>query len=70
MTSPLLAPVAVLVLWSVIVMFWVMVTRFPAFKKAGIDLASAPPGGRYQHPLGERLDIQSLTFDLPRCPAA
>lgn len=48
MTSPLLAPVAALVLWSVIVMFWVMFTRFPAFKKAGIDLATAPPGGRYQ----------------------
>jgi hypothetical protein len=29
-------------------MFWVMFTRFPAFKQAGIDLATAPPGGRYQ----------------------
>lgn len=48
MTSPLLAPLAVLVLWSVVVLFWVMLTRLPAFKKAGIDLATAPPGGRYQ----------------------
>jgi uncharacterized MAPEG superfamily protein len=44
----MLAPAAVLVLWSVVVMFWVMFTRFPAFKKAGVDLAAAPPGGRYQ----------------------
>lgn len=47
MTSPLLAPVAVLVLWSVVVLFWVMFTRMPAFKKAGVDLTASPPGGRY-----------------------
>lgn len=48
MASPILAPAAVLILWSIVVLFWVMFTRFPAFKKAGVDLASAPPGGRYQ----------------------
>ncbi len=48
MAPPILAPAAALVLWSIVVMFWVMFTRFPAFKKAGIDLSSVPPGGRYQ----------------------
>jgi hypothetical protein len=47
MTSAILAPAAALVLWSVIVMYWVMFTRMPAFKKAGVDLAASPPGGRY-----------------------
>ncbi len=35
MAPPILAPAAALVLWSIVVMFWVMFTRFPAFKKAG-----------------------------------
>ena len=48
MVSPILAPAAVLILWSVVVLFWVMFTRFPAFKKAGVDLTASPPGGRYQ----------------------
>ena len=29
-----------------------------------------PPGGRYRHPLGERLDSRWLTFDPPHLPAA
>ena len=48
MAPPILAPAAVLILWSIIVLFWVMFTRFPAFKKAGVDLTQAEPGGRYQ----------------------
>ena len=48
MSPPILAPAAVLVLWSVVVLFWVMFTRFPAFKNAGVDLTTTPPGGRYQ----------------------
>ncbi|KAA1191995.1 MAPEG family protein [Pseudohalioglobus sediminis] len=48
MAPPILAPAAVLILWSIIVLFWIMFTRFPAFKKAGIDLTQAEPGGRYQ----------------------
>ena len=47
MTSAILAPAACLVLWSVVVLYWVMFTRMPAFKKAGVDLATAPAGGRY-----------------------
>lgn len=46
MNSPILAPAAVLVLWSLIMLFWLAATRLPAMSKAGIDLKTAPPGGR------------------------
>ena len=36
--SPILAPVVALVAWSLIVMLWMVVTRMPAMKKAGISL--------------------------------
>ncbi len=42
----ILAPAAVLVLWSLVVMLWMVVTRFGAFSKLGIDLGKAAPGGR------------------------
>jgi hypothetical protein len=44
---PILAPAAVLVLWSLIVLLWVTATRFPAFAKAGITMGEAEPGSRY-----------------------
>lgn len=46
MGSQILAPAAVLVLWSVIMVFWMAGTRLPAMAKLGTDLKSAPPGGR------------------------
>lgn len=46
MPQSLLAPGAVLVLWTLIVLVWAGVTRFQAFSKVGIDLKAAPPGGR------------------------
>lgn len=46
MSQSLLAPGAVLVLWTLIMFGWVAATRFPALKKTGIDLSKAPPGGR------------------------
>lgn len=46
MPASLLAPGAILVLWTLIMFVWVGATRFPALKKAGIDLKAAPPGGR------------------------
>jgi len=46
MSASLLAPGAVLILWTLIMFGWVAATRFPALKKAGIDLSKAPPGGR------------------------
>ena len=45
MNSPILAPVVALIAWSLIVLVWVVVTRMPALKAAGIDLAKAR-GGR------------------------
>ena len=46
-TIPILAPAAVLVLWSLIVLLWVTATRFPAFAKAGLKMSEAEPGSRY-----------------------
>ena len=45
MHSPILAPMVALVIWSLIVLQWVVVTRMPALKAAGIDLGKAR-GGR------------------------
>jgi len=39
MNSPILVPAAVLVLWSLVMLFWMAATRFPALAKAGISLA-------------------------------
>ena len=46
MPESLLAPGAVLALWTLIVLTWAGVSRFQAFSKVGIDLKAAPPGGR------------------------
>jgi hypothetical protein len=45
MDKSILAPAAVLVLWSLIMMVWMAATRLPAMKKVGIDLGTAV-GGR------------------------
>lgn len=45
--ATILAPAAVLILWSLIVMFWMTTTRLQAFNAAGITLASAEQGSRY-----------------------
>ncbi len=37
MNSPILAPAAVLVLWSMIILFWMAGTRFPALQKLSKD---------------------------------
>jgi len=44
--SPLLAPVVALVAWTLVVMAWMAVTRFSAFKQMGINLGNIPPGSR------------------------
>lgn len=46
MPVSLLAPGAVLALWTLVMLGWIFATRFPALAKAGIDLKAAPPGGR------------------------
>ena len=46
-TNPLLAPAAALVLWSLVVLAWLVATRFPAFARAGIAVGNVPRGARY-----------------------
>ena len=49
MGSNILAPAAILVLWSVIMLVWLAGSRFRAMAKAGVDLSTDPPGGRGQN---------------------
>lgn len=44
MEKTILAPAAVLVLWSLVMLFWVALTRMPALKKAGIDITKLTGG--------------------------
>ncbi len=46
MNTAILAPAAILVIWSLIMLFWMAGTRFPAMAKTGADLSKSPPGGR------------------------
>ena len=43
----ILGPAAVLVLWSLVVLMWLVATRFPAFAKASVELANTRRGARY-----------------------
>lgn len=45
--NPVLAPAAVLVLWSLVMLLWMTATRFSAFAKAGVKIGDAKPGSRY-----------------------
>ena len=38
MYSPILAPVVALVAWTLVMMFWMVVTRFAAMRRKGISL--------------------------------
>ena len=49
MQAQMLAPAAVLVLWSLIMLMWMARTRFAAFATAQVDLKTAKPGGRGQN---------------------
>lgn len=49
MQAQMLAPAAVLVAWTLVVMFWMMASRMPALASSGIDLKQAKPGGRGQN---------------------
>ena len=46
MFANILAPGAVLVLWTLIMLFWMFFTRMGAFKRHKMDISSFPPGGR------------------------
>lgn len=47
-TKDLLAPAAVLVLWTLVMLLWAVSLRLPAMKALGSDLSKAAPGGRGQ----------------------
>ncbi|MBS0504423.1 MAG: MAPEG family protein [Proteobacteria bacterium] len=47
MKADILAPAAVLVLWTIVMLVWTAATRLPALKAAGIDMSKAV-GGRGQ----------------------
>lgn len=47
MQAQMLAPAAVLVVWTLVMLGWAAATRLPALKKMG-GLANAKPGGRGQ----------------------
>ena len=47
MQAQMLAPAAVLVLWSIVMLVWMAGTRLPALKDAG-GISNAKPGGRGQ----------------------
>lgn len=47
MQAQILAPAAVLVLWSIVMLYWMAATRLPAIAKRG-GLGAAKPGGRGQ----------------------
>lgn len=44
----LLAPAAVLALWTLIMLLWTAATRFPAMSKLGMSASTARAGGRGQ----------------------
>ena len=49
MQAQILAPAAVLVAWSLVMLIWLAVTRLPAMSKAMGGLKNAKPGGRGQN---------------------
>lgn len=49
MQAQMMAPAAVLVLWSLIMLLWTGITRFPAMGRLGANIKTAPPGGRGQN---------------------
>ncbi|NCP18196.1 MAG: MAPEG family protein [Erythrobacter sp.] len=48
MQAQMLAPAAVLVAWSLVMLVWMALTRFPAMKKAQVGFGKSKPGGRGQ----------------------
>lgn len=49
MQAQILAPAAVLVAWTLVMLVWLTVTRLSALKKSGIDVKTGKPGGRGQN---------------------
>lgn len=61
MNSPILAPAVVLVLWSLVMLGWLALMRFPAMRKVGIELTTLV-GGR-------GADLEGVVPDRVNWPA-
>lgn len=64
MEAPILAPAASLVLWSMVILFWIVSTRFPAL---GLRGATGPPqfvAIPGQHTTGSHKPVRTVV-DLP-----
>lgn len=48
MQAQILAPAAVLISWSIVMLLWIVAVRFPAMAALGGGLGKAKPGGRGQ----------------------
>jgi uncharacterized MAPEG superfamily protein len=48
MQAQILAPAAVLIVWSLVMLFWMAGSRLPAMKRMSGGLGKAKPGGRGQ----------------------
>lgn len=44
--SPILVPVVALVAWTLLIMVWMVISRFAEFKRLGVTLGKIPPGSR------------------------
>lgn len=60
--NAILAPAAVLVLWTCIMVGWLAYARLSAVRKSGADLSKSPPGGRGQ-------DIDPMLPESARWPS-
>lgn len=60
--AAILAPAAVLVLWTCIILVWLAIKRLGAVKQSGSDLSKAAPGGRGQ-------DIDPMLPESARWPS-
>jgi hypothetical protein len=49
MQAQILAPAAVLVAWTLVMLVWMTVTRLSGLKKHGVDVKPSKPGGRGQN---------------------
>ena len=65
MLAQMLAPAAVLIAWSLIMLVWMAATRLPAMGKAGGGLGNARPGGRGQDLEGVLPDKICLLYTSP-----
>jgi hypothetical protein len=62
--SPIFAPAVVLVLWSLVMLGWLALTRLPAMSRAGVDLGSAvgSRGANLEGVLPDRVNWKSHNY--------